>query len=113
MSSSVKSDINKAQILRKVDRAWEAVRPVVAETILADCNTYCRFDEGTLADSGHVEDAGACIVYDTPNAKKVSYTGTPRTHRNPNAKLMWCEHAKKTHKRKWTLRTQKLMGAKL
>ena len=113
MSSSVKIDINKAQILRKAERAWEAARPVVAETILADCNTYCRFDEGTLVDSGHIEDGGARIVYDTPYAKKVYYTGTPRTHRNPNAKLMWCEHAKKTHKREWTLRTQKLMGAKI
>lgn len=109
MSSSVRIQMDKGRIRRAADSAWDAARPLLAETILTDCNTYCRFDEGALVESGHTEDGGASIVYDTPYAKRVYYTGTPRTHRNPSAKLMWCDYARKQHKREWEKRAQKLM----
>ena len=109
MSSSVRIQMDKGRIRRRIDDSWYENRIYLAETILSDCNTYCRFDEGALVESGHTEDGGASIVYDTPYAKRVYYTGTPRTHRNPSAKLMWCDYARKQHKREWEKRAQKLM----
>lgn len=83
---------------------------VVAEQILSDCNTYVRMQDGTLADSAHIENGGKQIVWSTAYAKKVYYTGTPRKNRNPNASLRWCEKAKRLHKQEWADMANRLMG---
>lgn len=77
------------------------VLPVLAEQILSDCNTYVRKQDGTLADSAHLERGGKDIVWSTRYAKKVYYTGIPRTNVNPNASLRWCEVAKRAHSKEW------------
>ena len=85
-------------------------RPVVAEQILTDCNTYVRMQSGNLANSGHTEAGGKRIVWNTGYAKKVYYTGTPRKNKNPNASLRWCEVAKRKHANDWAAMASKLIG---
>lgn len=108
-SSNVKIEINGDNIKQKVEQAFQQSLPKLSELILTDCNKYCRHDNGILIESGHAEDGGARIVYDTLYAKRVYYTGTPRTHMNLNASLLWCEVARKKHQSQWTTQANKLL----
>lgn len=94
---------------RRLKKVFEnGVLPQLSEEILSDCNTYVRKQDGTLADSAHLERGGKDIVWSTKYAKKVYYTGIPRTNVNPNASLRWCEVAKRAHAKEWAK-----MGTKL
>jgi len=108
-----------AEVTIKVDASRAAKRlkgvfngktlPMLADTILADCNTYVRVDQGTLRASAHIEDGGKRIVWSTKYAKKVYYTGTPDRTINANASLRWCEVAKKNHSKEWAARATELL----
>lgn len=80
---------------------YDRALPVVAEQQLSDCNTYVRMQDGTLANSARIEGGGQRITWNTPYAKKMYYTGTPRRNRNPNASLRWCEVAKRKFAKIW------------
>lgn len=84
--------------------------PIVAEQILTDCNEFVRMQSGALAASGHPEGNGKRIVWDTAYAKRVYYTGTPLTNRNPSASLRWCEKAKRLYSQQWADMLSKLAG---
>jgi len=89
-------------IVKEKKRVWESrVLPKLADVMLADCNTYARMQSGDLIRVGTPENGGKQLVWDTPYAKKVYYTGTPSKARNPNASLRWCEVAKRKHKQEW------------
>lgn len=96
-----------AQRLKAVYEA--GALPILAEQILTDCNTYVRMQSGTLADSAHTEDGGKRIVWSTPYAKRVFYTGTPLKNKNPKATLRWCEVAERVHSKKWAAMATKLV----
>lgn len=90
---------------------YDRALPAVAEQELSDCNTYVRMQDGTLANSARIESGGYQITWNTPYAKKVYYTGTPRRNVNPNASLRWCEVAKRKHAKNWAaLATRLLRG---
>ena len=124
---SVRIDINKAQILRKVDRAWEAALPKLSEQILSDCNEYCPHDDGTLIDSSALAsemDKGK-LVWQTPYARYLYYgmlmvapngsawarSGEAKhltnkklvfhSARNLKATALWCEAAKRERRKDW------------
>lgn len=84
--------------------------PIVAEQILTDCNEFVRMQSGNLANSASVEANGKRIVWDTAYAKRVYYTGTPLTNRNPSASLRWCEKAKRLYSQQWADMLSKLVG---
>lgn len=96
-----------AQRLKQVYEA--GALPKLAEQILTDCNEYVRMQDGTLADSAHQENGGKQIVWSTPYAKKVYYTGTPRKNRNPKATLRWCEVAERQYSKQWADLATKLV----
>lgn len=110
--ASVKIKVyNAGMTASRLKKVFEAnALPVLAEQILTDCNTYVRMQSGNLADSAHTESGGRYIVWSTPYAKKVYYTGTPLRNRNPNASLRWCEKAKRMHKADWAAQATKLVG---
>lgn len=97
-----------AQRLRKVYEA--GALPQLADQILSDCNTYVRMQSGALAASAHIENGGRQIVWDTPYAKKVYYTGTPQKNVNPKAALRWCEVAERVYSVQWAAFATKLVG---
>lgn len=90
-------------------RFYDMALPIVAEQILSDCNTYVRMQDGHLAESARPENGGKQITWNTPYAKKVYYTGTPRKNRNPNACLRWCEVAKRKHAQSWARMASRLL----
>lgn len=97
-------------IVGRLEKSFDKnVLPVLAEQIMSDCNTYVRKQDGTLADSAHLERGGKDIVWSTKYAKKVYFTGIPRTNVNPNASLRWCEVAKRAHSEEWAEKGTKLL----
>ena len=74
--------------------------PAVAEQAKADCNNYCKYDQGELRKS--VETASDFqkgeLVWNTPYAKAAYYTGEP-SHEGTH--LMWCEFAHDAHGKEW------------
>lgn len=86
----------------RMQRIWQdSVSSKVADTILEDCNVYVRMQSGDLADSAKKEENGKKITWNTPYAKRVYYTGTPKKNVNPLASLRWCEQAKRMHQNEW------------
>lgn len=101
---------SKHLTIEKLRSAYEhGALPTVAEQILSDCNTYVRMQDGTLADSARVEDGGKRITWNTPYAKKVYFTGTPRKNVNPKATLRWCEAAERRFSKQWADLATKLV----
>lgn len=101
---------NPSATAARLEKAFNSVRGALAEQILTDCNTYVRMQTGNLADSAHTEAGGKRIVWNTPYAKRVYYTGTPRTNVNPNASLRWCEKAKRAHSKEWAKISSRMVG---
>lgn len=107
----VKISVNSpGMTLKRLKQMWDRqVSPKLADTILGDCNTYVRMQDGTLAESARVEENGKCVTWNTKYAKRVYYTGTPRTNRNPLASLQWCEKAKGEHAADWARAAEEML----
>lgn len=94
---------------RLKDRYESKVIPVLSEQVLKDANFYARKDTGAMIDSSQAASdfEKGRLVWDTPYAKKVYYTGTPSKDSNPNASLMWAHKAKNAHNKDWKKLAQK------
>ena len=113
--SSVKVTTDRAQIKRKIQAATDAMLPKLSEVILADCNEFVREDQGTLKQSSYSasEPKTGTLVWNTPYAKRVFYTGSPSKDVNPNASLEWCEKARAKYKGDWEKTAQKKFDGEL
>lgn len=106
---------NIPKIKLKVDGAWEKTLVPLAEQALTDCNYYVRQDTGALRSSS-LSASIPCeglLIWNTPYAKRVYYTGSPSKEVNPNASLMWCEKAHAERGRDWQALAQKIFNSKL
>ncbi len=104
--------IDVSQIENKIKSKWDNKLYILSEQVLNDCNEFVRVDQGTLKESSYIASDLSIghLVWDTPYAKRVYYTGTPSKDVNPNASLMWCEKAKRKYKNDWSELAQKLMA---
>ena len=109
MGAKVSITIDRARIAARIKAGVEQMIPAVSEQALADCNYFAREDtRGMIASSETASDLQKGeLVWNTPYAKKVYYTGIPSTTRNPNASLQWCEKAKNTYGKDWQKIAQK------
>lgn len=110
--AKIRLELDAGAILRKADRGWRRNLPMIADQILADCNRYVRVDQGQLEQSSYTAselDKGR-LVWNTPYARRVFYTGSPSKAVNPNASLRWCEKAKSKHAGEWALMVKKRLG---
>lgn len=82
-----------------VNRAFFAAR----EQILNDCNEYVRVDQGTTRDTAYTEVSNntLTLVWDTPYAKRIYYTGKPSKNINRKASLRWAAVAALKYKKNW------------
>ena len=105
----VRIECNVPQLVKKLKGAMDKAIIPAAEQALTDCNLYCRFDTGALrASSETVSDtARGILVWNTPYARRVYYTGTPSTEKNALASLQWCEKAYDNHGEDWRRIAQK------
>ena len=100
---------NDTRIRARVTAGKKAMIYAVAEQALRDSNYYCRQDQSMLISSSYsasVPKEGR-LVWNTPYARRVYYTGTPSRDVNANASLMWCEVARRNHGSDWDLIAQK------
>lgn len=103
MGSRVQITVNRSRISARINAGINRMIPAVAEQALADCNYFARRDQGTMIESSETASdlQKGELVWNTPYARRVYYTGTPSTDVNPNASLMWCETAKNVNGRDW------------
>ena len=101
MSVTVSTDIEaiKARIARDVRK----MTFLVTTQALKDCNNYARRQSGDLIRSSltATDYENGLLVWNTPYAKRVYWTGRPLKNKNPKAKLMWADFAKKKHGKDW------------
>ena len=126
---AVKIKMDKSAVVGRIKAGKAAMIPAVAEQALADCNYFARQDQNILRASAATNSnisgeyppkssatpeeleilnsaEGSDIpkgnlVWDTPYARKMYYTGTPSKDNNPNASLIWCEKAQAEFGEDW------------
>lgn len=98
---AVKINFDKSKAKQKILRGVGASVFAVATSLMDYGNNFVRVDQGQLRDSVYTssEPEKGKVIWDTPYAKKVYYTGTPSTDVNPQASLMWADKAKKVYKK--------------
>jgi len=107
MSVTVSTDIEaiKARIARDVEK----MKFLVTTQALKDSNKYARRQSGELVKSSltATDYKNGLLVWNTPYAKRVYWTGNPLGNKNPKARLMWADYAKKKHNKMWLKIAQK------
>ena len=103
--------IDTVAIIGEITEKWQTALYPLSEQILTDCNEFVRMDTGQLKKSSATasDPKKGVLVWDTPYARRVYYTGTPSTDVNPNASLMWVEKAKAAYINDWTEIAAKLV----
>lgn len=108
----MKINIDARKIAQKKQRRFErSALPVLSHQVLEDSNKYVRKDQGALEKSSITQSIPekGLLVWSTPYAKRVYYTGNPCRDVNPNASLMWFDKAKSVYGQRWTMLARKLM----
>lgn len=107
MAVTIKTD--RARIAARIKAGARKMVFAVSEQALSDCNEFVRVDQGQLRNSSYTasDTEKGELVWDTPYAKRVYFTGTPSKDANPNASLQWCEKAHDTYGEDWNRIAQK------
>ena len=108
----MKISINKHAVEAKVQDAFKKGLPVLTELIKDDCNLYCKWDEGTLAQSANIHSRPELgqVIWQTAYARRQYWEiKTAYTDKNPNASWKWCEVAKRKHLHQWQQQAQRLL----
>lgn len=103
----VRINIQPQHVQARVMGAWNDNLAALSEEILADCNEYCKEDQGTLISSSltHSIPAEGKLIWQTPYARRQYWEIT--TSLTPGRTFKWCETAKRTHFRTWQAQAQR------
>lgn len=112
MIKGVTVNLDKAAVKARVQTATKVGVKEISNEFLKDSNYFCREDTGELERSSQKasDPENGDLIWDTPYAKKVYYTGSPSKDKNPNASIMWCEKAKDANKGKYKEMFQKIVN---
>ena len=101
MRMPVRINIDPNHVGQKVMTAWKDGLTAISNEILADCNEYCKEDQGTLIASSlaHSIPAEGKLVWETPYAKRQYWA--IKTSLTPGRTWKWCETAKRKNKERW------------
>ena len=107
----VRIDLDKKKLLAQIDLSDRKKMKMLAEEILADCNEYCKFDQGGLIASSlvHSRLEIGILVWATPYAARQYYQ--IRTAYNGRT-WRWAEVAKNNRLDRWIEQAKKLAGEK-
>lgn len=110
---SVDFDANRAK--ERIEFAARAAQETAAAEALDDCNLYARKSSGELVESSKKASdlKEGLLVWDTPYARRVYYTGEPAHGANTGARLMWAHAAAALHAEKWLETSKKEFDVKL
>jgi len=94
---------DKAALMVKIKGITQKGIAAVSNEALKDANYYARMDTGELIRSSirASNPKKGELVWDTPYAKRVYYTGVPSTDANPNARTLWAHHGFAENKDKY------------
>ena len=103
MIKGVTVKLDKGAVKARVNTDMKQGVKEISNEFLKDSNYFVREDSSELQKSAirASDPDNGILVWDTPYAKRVFYTGTPSKDKNPNASLMWCEKAKDKNKGKY------------
>lgn len=103
--------VNGTNIRLEFSRLVDRKMGILAMQILKDCNYFCRQDQGTLIASSYIasQPNDGKLVWDTPYAKRMYFTGQASKDVNQNAEIMWCEKARARFGGDWEVLANKLM----
>lgn len=109
----VKIVISENRVQARLVGAWNTGLEKAAWEILADCNEYCKQDQGTLIMSSmiHSQFNKGRLIWDTPYAKRQYWE--IKTSLTPGRTWKWCETAKKKHGDRWRRLTERAMRENL
>ena len=101
MSIKVETDFNS--IINRISRDKEKMMFLVTTQALKDSNNYARRQTGELIKSSltATDFKMGFLVWNTPYAKRMYWTGEPLTNKNPKARVMWAHYAKAKHNKEW------------
>lgn len=99
----VQLESNAKEFVERFEKLAEKARYLLSSQVLADSNKHARMDTGEMIfSSQRASDLPkGLLVWDTPYAKRVYFTGTPSTDRNPDAELMWVHVARDRYHKDW------------
>ena len=102
---------DKKGVAARVQKAADRATFIMANELLKDANKYARMDTGQMIKSSQIasQPEKGVLVWDTPYAKRVYYTGTPNTSENPNASKMWAHKAHQENREKYQRMAQKVI----
>lgn len=108
----VKIEFNSKAIRARIDKGIDKGVAPLMEQVLKDSNYYCRQDQGMLIASSQIASSPSrgVLVWNTPYARRVYYTGSPSRDVNQNASLMWFHKAENAHKKDWISIAQKILN---
>ncbi|MDI9498227.1 MAG: minor capsid protein [Bacillota bacterium] len=111
MAGKVTVTFNKKAVAARLKAAGEKATLIMANEFLKDANSYARHYSGELIDSSirASDPEKGLLVWDTPYARRVYYTGRPSTDKNKQARLMWAHHAYKLNRAKYMRMAQKVV----
>ena len=114
MGKSIRLEMDVRKVAGRLQKQLDDALPLIASEVRSDCNRYVRVDQSTMKQSSYTASdlRSGKIVWNTPYAKRMYYTGTPSTNVNANASLRWCEKAKEQHAQTWLETAQKMAGGK-
>lgn len=100
----VKIQISTQQVQAKVKTAWDKGLYALSSEILADCNEYCKEDQGMLIASSNIKSRPqeGKLIWETPYARRQYWE--IKTSLRPGRTWKWCE----TAKHKWLSRWKRL-----
>lgn len=103
---------DKSKVAAKVEAARDRGIAEVGNEALKDANYYAREDSSTLIKSSIIasKPEKGRLVWDTPYAKRMYYTGHPSTDTNPNASLMWAHKGFAENHKKYDAMLEKALN---
>ena len=107
--------VDKMRVKKKLLTRFNSVALApLSEQILTDSNYFARQETGNLIASSQTASRpkDGKLIWRTPYAKKVYYTGNPSKNVNPHASLQWVEVARKTYGTDWQKLAQKKYDGK-
>lgn len=109
MDIKVDVTFNKAEVVKRINKAISVGQMAMTQQALKDSNRYVKKDTGIMEASSlkATDFAGGVLIWDVIYAKKNYYLGRPSKDVNPLASLMWAHKAEGLHGNEWRAILQK------
>lgn len=100
---NVKVEFDAAGVRARVENAAKKGLAVMSNEALKDANVFAREDTGELIRSSlrSSEPEKGRLIWNTPYAKRMYYTGTPVKDINPQAELQWAHKGYALNRQKY------------